>query len=618
MRNKLGQVALFVIIAIVLVFAILAFVFFRKGFSTDQIPEELQPVFDYYSQCLLKEARTGTDILGIQGGVINSGDYLPGSDYAPFSSHLNFLGSPVKYWYYVSGNGLIKEQVPTKSQMAKELGDYITEGLQDCDFRSFISKGYTMDIKEGDLKINIEDERVLVASIAELTVRKGDLVGRKSQHEIEVDSKLGKFYDLALDIYNKEKDEFFLEQYAVDTLYNYAPVDGVEIQCGPKIWSSRKVESDLKDALQNNLASLKLRGDYYKISDKKREYFVIDKETDESVNFMYLKDWPTKVEISGEGVDDEVMLAQSIGTQEGLGILGFCYIPYHFVYDLSFPVLIQIYNDNELFQFPVAVIVDKNLPRVADFSVNFEGEGDNFDLCKFKNQNLELKIYDYSFNKVNANVSFECFNQKCRLGESKDGKFMGSAPSCVNGYLVLSADGFSEKREIFSTNSQNFGEVFLEREYELEVEDDKNRVGQNTIITFTREDGKTSTAVLPENNKIKLSEGDYEVKAYVYGNSSFKIPASSKTQCFEVPKAGLLGFFGSKKEECVDVNIPETKIDFALVGGGSSSSYILESDLEKGTIRINVPRFTQPRSIDELQNNFASLESSKLNLEFGK
>ncbi|MEK6818748.1 MAG: hypothetical protein AABY10_02335, partial [Nanoarchaeota archaeon] len=233
MRNKLGQVALFVIIAIVLVFAILAFVFFRKGFSTDQIPEELQPVFDYYSQCLLKEARTGTDILGIQGGVINSGDYLPGSDYAPFSSHLNFLGSPVKYWYYVSGNGLIKEQVPTKSQMAKELGDYITEGLQDCDFRSFISKGYTMDIKEGDLKINIEDERVLVASIAELTVRKGDLVGRKSQHEIEVDSKLGKFYDLALDIYNKEKDEFFLEQYAVDTLYNYAPVDGVEIQCGP-------------------------------------------------------------------------------------------------------------------------------------------------------------------------------------------------------------------------------------------------------------------------------------------------------------------------------------------------------------------------------------------------
>ena len=62
------------------------------------------------------------------------------------------------------------------------------------------------------------------------------------------------------------------------------------------------------------------------------------------------------------------MIAKPIGTQPGLSAMKFCYAPYKFVYDMYFPVLIQVYSKddaNEVFQFPVSVVINKNMPREA-------------------------------------------------------------------------------------------------------------------------------------------------------------------------------------------------------------------------------------------------------------
>ena len=618
--EKRGQVTIFVIIAIVIVAGIAVFFLIRGDFGAGSIPAELQPVYDYYQTCIEKEAKSAIDLVGAQGGRIDTGVYIPGSEFAPFSNQLNFLGFPVPYWYYISGNGLIKEQVPGKTDIENEIARYVAENLPNCDFERFYAQGFEIEIGDPSVNVKIEDMKVLANVNSELVVSKDENSARQTSQEASVNSKLGKFYGIAREIYDKQKKEAFLEGYSADVLRLYAPVDGVEISCSPKIWKTGEIEDELKSGLEGNIASLKLKGGNYELNSKEDEYFVVDYNAGENVNFIYSRNWPTKIEVIGNGVDEALMVAEAVGNQEGMGVMGFCYVPYHFVYDLSFPVLIQIYNDNEIFQFPVAVVIDKNVPRKAIFSdsIDYLGNQAEEDLCEFKTQDISVNLYDINLNNVDANVSYECFDQSCSLGETQNGRIVSKAPSCVNGYLHARAGGYSEKKQLFSSNEESSADIILDREYEvkLNIEVDRNKVNENAIVVFTRSDGKSVTAVLPGSDKIKLSEGQYDVRVYVYGNSSIVIPATTTTKCQDIPKSGLFGLFGGTKEECFDIVVPETKIDHGLIGGGDTQNYLLESDLVKGEMVVNVQGFPVPNTLEQLQYNFEAFDKNYVEVNF--
>src|SRR3989344_774296 len=134
MMKKRAQMTIFVIIAIVLAIGVVVYFVVRGNISISNVSPELKPVFDYYKACISEDANEAVKLAGAQGGYIEVPEYKPGSEYAPFSSELNFLGFPVPYWYYVSGNGLIKEQMPTKGDISIEIGEYVGEELERCDF----------------------------------------------------------------------------------------------------------------------------------------------------------------------------------------------------------------------------------------------------------------------------------------------------------------------------------------------------------------------------------------------------------------------------------------------------------------------------------------------------
>lgn len=611
--SRRGQTAVYIIIAIVIVVAGVLLFIFRDSIGGEQISPELMPPLEYYQTCIEAEARTAIDLAGIQGGRVALTDYYPGSEYAPFSSHLNFFGSPVQYWYYVSGNGVIKEDVPSKEEMEREIADYIEEGLANCNMERFYRDGFEVGMGEPIVTVEVGAEEVSVDVDAPITVGLAGERATKSEHAARIDSKLGKFYDNAIRIYNSEKQDAFLEDYAVDVLYTYAPVEGFELQCSPKIWTAQDVSDSLKTDLANNIQTIKFVGDYYELGEN-REYFVQDVPVDESVNVMYLPNWPTKVEIAGDGVEGEILIAQPIGTQQGMGILGFCYVPYHFIYDVSFPVMIQVYDSQEMFQFPLVVVIDNNVARQANIPADYVSEGSSSDVCEYRTQSVTINMYDLNLNPVDANVSYECFDQSCRIGESSGGTLKGALPACVNGYLSFRAEGYADKRVPFSSNSEAVAEVVLDREYPVNVTVmvGGREVNSTTIVTFVREDGKTTTAALPEMTSVRLSEGSYEVKAYVYGDSSLTIPSSSKTECVDVPKEGVLGFFGGTQERCFDIAIPETRIEQALIGGGSLNTYILDSDLRNGQVKIFAPGLPVPNSLEQLSDNFDIFDSNRV------
>jgi len=562
-------------------------------------------VYDYYISCLEERAEEGISLLGEQGGRIDVGEFFPGSAYMPFSSHLDFMGQGVPYWMYVSGNNLLKENVPSKAEMESELEDYVGKRVGLCDFSYFEEQGFDVFVGEDaevEVKINSRDVEVEVKN--RVSIFKGEVSGVVSSHDLEVKSKLGKFYEMALDVYDHERENMFLEGYAVDVLRLYAPVDGVEEGCEPKIFVQEEIAEELKDGLSANINSIRLDGDYYDLASKEREYFVEDGvDVDENVNFMYMKDWPTRVEIYGD------MIVKPVGLQQGLGILGFCYTPYHLVYDINFPVMVQFFDDDELFQFPVGVVIDKNQPRNALPSVS--GRSIESEVCQYRNQEVEVYTYDVELNPVEAQVSFKCLDSVCHIGKTVsdggDAVLVDDFPQCVNGFVVANAEGYAEAKYQISTNEERIANVVLKKEYEVGL--DLGNVNR-AVVNFVSKD-YSATVVYPDSESIKLVEGYYNVSVYVYSDSGLKIPASSRQECVDVPESGLMGMFGAETEKCYDIDLPEIDIDYAVVGGGKTVEYVTSEDLARSSeINLNVPLFGTPGSIEDLAANAELVEDS--------
>jgi len=610
MLNKRGQITIFVIIAILLIVVIGLYFLLRGNLNTGGVPKELAPVYDYFLTCVQEETEAAADLIGIQAGYIETPDFVPGSQYMPFSSQLDFMGFPVPYWYYVSGNNIIEEQVPTKQDMTNQLEKYLDERISECDFSSFEARGFIIEKGEVKTNVQIKNQEIDVKVDMPLLVLFEEMSASKKTHERSVRSNLGEFYDTALNIYNYEKQSMFLEEYGVDVLRLYAPVDGVELSCSPKIWLKRDIDKDLKEALEGNLMAIKLQG-------KTNDYFVQDLGISEDVNFLYDGSWPTRIEVWDS--NNGVLIAKPVGLEQGLGILGFCYVPYHFVYDITYPVLIQVYDETGfVFQFPVAVIIQKNVPRKAlDATAVQDAEPE---LCKYKNQEITIRTYNTDLEPVEADIGFECVKETCEIGKTEinegDASLTSLFPQCVNGYVTAQSGDYAFVRYLISTNEETEIDMILDKLYNvtLDFNIDNKGTSENAVIIFSSEEN-TQTALWPFQKEVRLREGLYNVSVYSYKDSSITIPGFKQEQCSEVPKSGILGIFGATEEKCINVDFPSQTISNVITGGGKSEVYLIDDELEKGKIKVNVDSFPLPKSLEDLQEAYTLLEIKPVYIE---
>src|SRR3989344_4943895 len=158
--GKRGQMSIFVIAAIVIVVGVVAYFLVWGNLETKDYPQEFNDVFDYYQSCIEIETKSALDLAGSQGGYVEVNDYIPGSEYAPSSSHLNFLGIPVPYWYYVAGNGIIKEQVPSLTEIESQVEDFVAEGLKNCDFENYFANGFVIEREDAEVNVEIRETKV--------------------------------------------------------------------------------------------------------------------------------------------------------------------------------------------------------------------------------------------------------------------------------------------------------------------------------------------------------------------------------------------------------------------------------------------------------------------------
>ena len=628
MKNELanikGQVTIFIIIAILVVALGVTIYVLRDKLFISQTSEEFSEVYGFFDNCIKQDTLEGLKLAGSQAGYIDVPDFKSGSNYAPFSSQLDFLGSPVPYWYYITGNGLVQEQIPSKAQIEKQLENFLNEELRFCDFSSFISKDISVEMENNlETDVKILDNNVVVNVGMGLTASKGNSTSRKILHDVKVDSKFGKFYNLAMEIYETEKKDSFLENYSVDVMYGYAPVTGSELSCSPKIWNAQEVVDDVRNGLSANIGALKVNGDYYDLNKKENKYFVVDEiQTDEQVRFLYNPEWPTRVEVWP--ADGNMLIAEPVGLQQGMGIIGFCYVPYHFVYDIYYPVLIQVYDNNELFQFPVAVVIDKSVPRQAIVGERVSEEDAIDEICDYKNTNMQVYTYNSNLEPVEADVNFVCFNTECNIGKTevkgKDAVISAAFPQCINGKVIAKAEGYLPSELIVSTNEPGTANVLMDKLYDLDlrlvVNGQEFKPKENDIAVINFESEKNSFSVVyPNQKKARLSEGYYNISVQVFSGSALTIPASSTRQCVKVPAKGIFGIFGKEDEQCFNVDIPSQTLSNALSAGGKTSEYILESGLKSANaIDVSVSSLPVPNSLDQLQQNYELYDEAKANI----
>ena len=606
MNLKRGQLSIFIIVAIVIVALVLGYLFLRGTISVSGIPPSIQPAYTSFLSCLEEDTNAGISVLESQGGYIELPEFEPGSAYMPFSSQLNFAGNPLPYWYYVSGNNIQKEQVPSKSSMEKQLGSFIEERVRDCNLRSYYDEGFVISMGEPNADVSIKDNKVEVNLDLALTIEKENDTALIRNHKISETSSLGKLYNSAKTVYDEEQKNLFLERYAVDILRLYAPVDGVEITCAPLMWDAEKVFDSLQEAIEVNTAALKNKG-------SQEDYFALNLPVDEDVRFLNSKNWPNGFEISP--ADDRILISSPVGNQPGLGILGFCYVPYHFVYNIRYPVLVQIYEGEEIFQFPLAIVIQGNNPR--EFLDTSASEDIVPELCRYKNTQVQINTYDTSLRHIDAEISYECFGEECDIGTTESGTLTKNFPQCVNGFVSAKAPGFKDTRYLFSTVQSGSLDMILERIYPTNIElllDGRPYEG-NAVITFVS-DYATETIIYPNQKIADLGEGQHEIQVQIFRNSSITIGATTKEQCVEVPRE-ILGIFGLTKEKCFEIQVPEQVVSNALSGGGKQFFYVLESELVNGkTLKINAGSLPVPNTIEQVQDNYQLFEENELGVGF--
>lgn len=613
--SKRGQVTVFIILAVVLVASVALYFVFRDSVSTNKVPAEFESVYTNFLNCLESDVLEGVDLLETQGGYINLPDFEAGSAHSPFSSQLNFLGNPIPYWYYVSGNNLPKVQVPSKSDLESELELFVEARFSDCSFESYYDEGFGINFDEGsraNIDINEGEVRLSLDSDMEMEFSENSVV--VDEHNVVVKTKLGELYESAREIYDLEQENLFLETYAIDNLRLYAPVDGVEFSCSPKIWNADEVFDELQDAIEINTLSLENNPD---------DYFDVDLPgVKNEVRFLNSKTWPSNFEVNPS--EENLLISKPVGNQAGLGVLGFCYLSHHYVYNVKYPVLVQVYDSSdasEIFQFPLAVVLEGNVPRESLEVVEGVTEVQDIGLCKNKNTLTKVNTYDSNLNPVDADISYECFGSVCSIGESSSGVLESDFPQCANGQLIVRADGYLESRETYSSVNTGTINVVLDKVYGLGVDLNVDGLGLSSedgeaIINFVSEDYST-TVIYPSERTVELVEGDYEISVYVYGNSEIEVPESSYEQCIEVPRGSIGGILGLTREECFDVDAPSRIISDSLSAGGTENYYIPEFELQGSRfIEINSDSLKTPGSLEDLQENYLIFETKGLEVSF--
>ncbi len=650
--QKRGQVTIFIIVGIVIL-VVFGMLFFFRGellksdFQSElaklKIPDQLKPAKSYIDDCIEDSVLVAARNLGSKGGYSNvPKDNIPRSVVNPFSNSLEIGNSDVAFWYYKSTNNIDKEQIPFIEDMEEDISKHLNENFLYC------LKGLDFYVEElfeisqanyVDSEINIEDTHIEVIVNSPTDLRIGEVGMYFEKHLVDVEVNLGKLYKLALEIYEKEKEKKFLEEYTIDMMvvYDEIPYSNTDFECNRKVWQKSEVEKDFKNIVQNNMYGIRLKNSEYYSTRNDNDYFEVDVSGNGvTSNFEYMSSWPFFMEVNPS--KGNLMTGDPI-TQENSDIskylnMFFCMNNYHFVYDVKYPVLIGLSDDKGFsFQFANMVVIDKNTPR------KYEGEIISYDdagilgeeFCENKINTIDVEVVDASnYNNLNnVDISYSCMGSSCYIGRTSPSGLVNKFPICINGEIHADKQGYFSVSELLSSDVDSKTSLLLEPYYELNVDfrvvDLRNgeirnlENGEDAIFQFENMDNGYVTSVVSGVDEIMLVAGDYFVTSYLMKelDDPIEIKGQTYTECVDAPRASLLGILGFKKEECFETKTEDSELENYLAGGSAFEFRLDHTGLKSSDeLVLYVVEDDEPSNYNEMFDIFNNIEKNALNQNF--
>jgi hypothetical protein len=319
------------------------------------------------------------------------------------------------------------------------------------------------------------------------------------------------------------------------------------------------------------------------------------------VNFNYFDFWDIYFDLNCNG---EVCEPESAFTD----LLPIGLQRYHFVYDLSFPALVEI-NDPSAFAgegYSFSFMLESNLrnnkPMPASFNPVPPLAGDSTMLCDEDQEtsgNVEIAAIDSidNSNISDADVFYSCI-ESCYIGQTKNGMLNTSLPVCRGGVLSLRKDGYETVfiRYDAALEKKDYIRAVMERKKSLNVavkkkmlvkqgsqwvlSADQNLESYETaVVTLSRNSGQPGQNIIEIKNdaqdQISVTEGDYEIIANIISEKPYLIPSrkiSAGDHDIEVPAFNTSSVVSGSSE----FNYTFTKEDLSK---NTMTLYILSVDL---------------------------------------
>ena len=331
-KMKKGQMAIFMIIALVLLIGTISFFIFR-GEKIDAPLEEQAASFEpenevqkqlkaYVDACLQEQVLQGLEIMRLQGGYIDvpeDADILIVKDKNNLQvkeiggikrvvTDSNGLGNMVPYW-------ILKDRIdiPTLPLMEGQLEGYLKQGMEKCisNFEPFRQQGF--EVSYGSTAVQVEISNAANAKISlPVELSKEGIKYNAEEFVYTAPIDLLQVRDIAESLSISESLDKYLELHSKNLLALYTGVgEGrfppffnsvTNLDCSSVIWSKLEIKSGLQRLLQRFIPEVKIKNTLFTqdinsglntspIYGSFVYDLLVENHTDTKIGFSYRPEW---------------------------------------------------------------------------------------------------------------------------------------------------------------------------------------------------------------------------------------------------------------------------------------------------------------------------------------
>ena len=438
--KKRGQITVFIIVGIIILFTVALLLFVQREKITEfltepieTVPSQYLPVKSFVEGCIENTATQGILLLGTQGGYIS----IP--QWAQVDPKASILLTPdgairIPMWYYRD-----QPRVPTLISMQNELTTYIGRNIDLC-LQNFTALADRFDINASDrieITTQIGDESVIIHAtypLAATLLEEPEARQVITAFAARVPVRLKRMHELAKEILNAENEKAYFENITIDLMAAGPdiPFSDMKFTCQKLQWRKDEIESDIKDLLFYNLPRVGFENTNYPAptSVYAQEHFILDATnqdySDLRASAYYSRDWSFDMTVRPSRGN---IMSASFGEGNKKYLSFICVNVYHFTYDIIYPLQVTIRDDDAFrgagfsFNFATPVMINHNKPQRENFQVNvFEEVDSGLEFCNdVRGEEHIIYATDRrSFEEQrDVNVTFTCMNTyECYLGQT--------------------------------------------------------------------------------------------------------------------------------------------------------------------------------------------------------